>query len=261
MRTFRFYKDSTPLTSPLRHPRLATEQIAKLPIIQSVRRLVHLLVALGSPWVSVAAPAADYTRLAPEKFGALPRLAERIELGNYDRALLAAAIFHETNRVRRAHDRKPLRFDPRLDEAADLQAGMAAMSGQYDHSNPLLGRETVSARARESGLPDGLVAENVASTPLLEIDEERGVNIQRNGEERLFRDVVTGKPLPARTYGDLARVVVRQWMDSPRHRANILNRDLRYLGCSVRHAKNPQGLDLLISVQVFHSAAGGLSNH
>jgi uncharacterized protein YkwD len=207
------------------------------------------------------APGADYARLAPEKFAELPRLGERIELGNYDRALLAAAIFQETNRERRAHGRKPFKNDPRLDEAADLQAGMCAMSGQYDHSNPLHGRETVSSRAKVAGLPDGLVAENVASTPLLEVDLERGVSIQRNGEERLFRDPVSGKPLPVRTYGDLARVVVHQWMNSPRHRANILSRDLRHLGCSVRHAKNPQGLDLIISVQVFHSAAGGFSNY
>jgi len=202
---------------------------------------------------------AAYAQMAPEKFAALPALRRPIDLADCDRALLAAAVFHETNRVRKEHGFRPLRHDPRLDEAADLQAGMAAMSGRYDHSNPLRGRETVADRAREAGLPEGLVAENVATTPALELDPELGVSIQHHGNERIFRDPRTGRPPPPRTYASLARQVVAQWMDSPRHRANILNRELRALGCSVRHTKAASGLDLLVSVQVFHTPVGGLT--
>ena len=200
-----------------------------------------------------------YARMTPERFAALPVLQESIDLADYDRSLLAAAIYHETNRVRKEHGCRPLRHDPRLDEAADLQAGMAAMSGRYDHSNPLRGRETASDRAREAGLPEGVVAENIASTPALEIDPELGVSIQHHGNERIFRDPRTGRPPPAHTYASLARQVVAQWMGSPGHRANILNRELRVLGCSVRHTKAASGLDLLISVQVFHTPLGSLT--
>jgi hypothetical protein len=68
-----------------------------------------------------------YARMAPEKFAELPRLAERIELGNYDRALLAAAIFHETNRVRRAHDRKP----PDLIRALESEGGRTRLRENF----------------------------------------------------------------------------------------------------------------------------------
>ncbi|HTO03641.1 MAG TPA: hypothetical protein VL069_08065 [Opitutus sp.] len=45
-------------------------------------------------------------------------------------------------------------------------------------------------------------------------------------------------------------------MNSPSHRANLVNPNFRYVGCSNRPSKSISGLDLLTSVQVFFTPAG-----
>jgi uncharacterized protein YkwD len=214
------------------------------------RILIFLVLTLANSGWLMGNP---YARMEPDEFAALPELAACIDPDRSDRALLGAAIFHETNRVRRELGLPAFKPNRRLDDAADLQAGMAAASGRYDHSNPILGRESVASRAREAGLGEGAVAENVATTPLVDVGEEENVLIQREGDRRIFRNPTTGKELPVRSYAGYAGEVVKQWMNSPRHRANIVSRKYRSLGCSVRFGRLPNGADLLVSVQVFHS--------
>jgi len=219
-------------------------------------RRISVLCALtlaNAGWLS----GNPHARMEPDKFTALPELTARIDPNQPDRALLGAAIFHETNRVRRELGLPVLRPNRRIDDAADLQAGMAAATGRYDHSNPIHGRESVADRAREAGLAEGVVAENVATTPLLEIDENTEVSIRDLEQKKVFLDPVTRKEFPPRTYGGFARTVVEQWMNSPRHRANIVSREYRALGCSVRFGRMPNGVDLLVSVQVFHAPLSG----
>jgi uncharacterized protein YkwD len=46
-------------------------------------------------------------------------------------------------------------------------------------------------------------------------------------------------------------IVVRAWMESPGHRANITDAALAYLGCSVQPTTSLSGVDQLFCVQVF----------
>jgi uncharacterized protein YkwD len=43
-----------------------------------------------------------------------------------------------------------------------------------------------------------------------------------------------GSPEPAFTYGTYAAFLVEKWMNSPGHRANLLNPEFTYLGCAAR---------------------------
>jgi uncharacterized protein YkwD len=95
--------------------------------------------------------------------------------------------------------------------AADGQAAMLALRIHSGHDNPLANHGDPSARVEQTGLAAGVVAENV---PTL------GVRNRESGR--------------AYTYRELAVVIVQAWMDSPGHRANLLDPALHYLGCGTR---------------------------
>jgi uncharacterized protein YkwD len=84
------------------------------------------------------------------------------------------------------------------------------------------------------------MAENIAQHDILGGSEDRYCfEIPRNNKDYVFLNCETKKPLPMRTYAELARSVVNGWMNSPHHRQNILNPRLKFLACSGRISKNP----------------------
>ena len=89
------------------------------------------------PAARAAEPAPNWQRLSPEKFRQLPEVNARIDFARYNRALMAAAIFHETNRARRQLRMRAFQHLPGLDEAADIQAGMGSFTLEVSHRNPI----------------------------------------------------------------------------------------------------------------------------
>ncbi|HTL69134.1 MAG TPA: CAP domain-containing protein [Lacunisphaera sp.] len=209
------------------------------------------LVAVLAP-AAHAVPPGRGQELSDRAFSRIKGLRAPLTLPTYDAALMAAAIFHETNRVRREAGLPAFRPMRKLDEAADLQAGIGAVLPGVDHHNPLPGLGDVADRVHSVGLEYAMVAENIALTPTLDatgLGEE--LRFEGNGAGRRFFDAKSGRPLVPLDYGAFAAVVVRQWMNSPEHRANILNPQLHYLGCSACWRREFSGLDALYSVQVF----------
>jgi uncharacterized protein YkwD len=222
-------------------------------------RLSLLCLLLTPPNASVAAVGPEWQQMPPEKFRQLPEVNAQIDFANYDRRLMAAAIFHETNRVRVLMGREKFQYLPKLDEAADLQAGTGAMlASDISHHNPFSPLATIKDRVHAVGLDFQLVAENIALTMALDGDQTgTGVGVREVGQQSEFFDPRTGRRLEPLTYAAFAKVVVEQWMKSPGHRANILNRELRCLGCSARWHKDYFGVDQLYSVQVFFTPEPG----
>jgi uncharacterized protein YkwD len=138
----------------------------------------------------------------------------------------AAALLAETNRVRRLHGVYRLRARPELGAAADDQAAFMALTLTAQHGSPVLGQRTVHERVRRHGLVPGVLAENVAYVSL--------------GDE--FR---------AETASEIAAVLVRQWMSSPSHRANLLSRQYTEFGGAVRFGRTPSRVWRVFGVQVF----------
>ena len=76
--------------------------------------------------------------MSPAKIAKLPEVNTRIDFAHYDRDLMAAAIFHETNRTRVKLGLKPFLHLPKLDDAADLQASTGALlAPRVSHHNPV----------------------------------------------------------------------------------------------------------------------------
>jgi uncharacterized protein YkwD len=170
-----------------------------------------------------------------------PAADQVMSLDNFDHALLSRAILWETNRVRIGHELPPLATSAALDAAADEQATYTALSLMAGHANPIPGEHDAGDRTLRQGLHPKRVAENAIMMPAH----------RPPGEER--RNY---------TYGEYATFLLEGWMNSPDHRANILDPRFTYLGCAARPGRGFGSRDQRIfAVQVFflpESGAGPL---
>lgn len=213
-----------------------------------------LCLLLGVASLVDATEKCNLTRLPPAEFARLPEVNARIDLENYDRDLLAAAIFHETNRWRAQLGLPPFRHLPELDQAADMQVTFGSLMPELGHTNMLPSQARPLDRVLTTGLRPGKVAENVALTPVFDTGGETSFEVRGEGLERKFIDPATGRELRPHTYATLAARMLVQWMGSPGHRANIADRTLRCLGCSARSKRNLNGTHSLFAVQAFFTA-------
>lgn len=190
--------------------------------------------------------------MPPAKFALLPALDQRIDAGPFDRALLAAAIFHETNRVRLTQKLRALQPLPQLDRAADVQADVGVVLRLPSHENPFPSIATPMDRVKFVGRTPGFVAENIARLPAYDIDNTDGVaGVKDDGQQRTVVNRRTGEELVPATYRAMAVRLVEAWMKSPHHRANIVSPLARHLGCSARATKGDANVDMIFAVQVF----------
>jgi uncharacterized protein YkwD len=213
---------------------------------------VFLCAGLAGP-----AWAEDFTAMSPAQFALLPALGRRIDSGPFDRALLAAAIFHETNRVRLVLKLRALKPLPQLERAADLQADVGVVLRLPSHENPFPSIATPIDRVKFVGLQPGFVAENIARLPAYDFDNAGGeAGVKTVGQQRTIINLRTGEELVSATYRAMAARLVEAWMKSPGHRANIVSPLAQYLGCSARATQGDQGADMIFAVQVFFAPRG-----
>jgi uncharacterized protein YkwD len=204
--------------------------------------------------------ATEYVRLSAAQFARLPELAAPLDPATLDRALLARAIFHESNRVRQQLGLPRFKPSAPADAAAEMQALMGVLRGQPGHDNPRPELAHPADRIRRAGIEPEFSAENIARSPMLQVGPsgEWGV-IKREGR-RVFVDPPTGEELPWHTYASFARDLVRRWMDSPRHRANLTSPQLELLGCAVGPVRDVLGADMIVSIQVFATPEKSIRN-
>lgn len=195
----------------------------------------------------------DFDKLSPTQFAARPEMKVMLDSDHLDLARLAAAIFHETNRVRRELGLPRFRQLVALDTAADLQANSNALAQSASHYNlaPILA--TPFDRVLHVGLNPQQVGENAAFFPLLDIDPSHGIQESQKENKRVSLDAETGRELQPHTYASFAAALVKAWMNSPEHRANLVNPKYRYVGCSGRPAKTLHRIEMVACVQVFYT--------
>jgi len=166
--------------------------------------------------------------------GAADPALQLISLADFDHARLARAIFDETNRVRAAQGVSPLAPSPALDGAADEQASYMALMLSMQHANPIPGERNVAERVAHAGLDASRVGENLIMMPA-----------QRPA----------GSAQPNYSYAAFASFLVDKWMNSPAHRAAMLDPGFTHLGCAARlaHGVRP-GDNRVFATQVFLQA-------
>jgi uncharacterized protein YkwD len=156
---------------------------------------------------------------------------------------LSAAILAETNRERIARGLHPLKQDMRLVRAADGHTKFLVLAGGLRHHSFLPGRETVEARVRAEGLRASALSENLALLPI----RSPAVREPAEGGEV---EVMDGEETDLRVE-KIAEKFVRAWLDSPRHRANLLSPNFTHLGSAVQTGVGPAAVTHLYSTQVF----------
>lgn len=144
-----------------------------------------------------------------------PALDTVMSLGDFDDALLARAIFEESNRVRAAYGSPPLGHLDALDAAADQQATYLALSLSVGHSNPFPRERNVLERVNHEGLDPASVGENAIMMPATRPPES---------------------PEGSYTYAAYAAFLLEEWMNSPEHRETLLALRFTRLGCAARLA-------------------------
>lgn len=156
--------------------------------------------------------AEDYVRFTPATFRLHPRVLRVMDRGALDHALLNAALFFATNAVRAKH-KLPL-FQPSraLTVSAFGHSRDMTLQDFFSHQNPKdATKRTPWQRMEMQGVTGGHRAENIAMLTV-------------NGM----------------TYLACADAIVKMWMNSPGHRANILNRNLTFLGCGAHGCRCPK---------------------
>lgn len=216
-------------------------------------RCLGLMLTLGT---ALAVHGKDYSKLTGANFALLAELHEPIEVASLDRTLLARAIFHESNRVRREHNLPRFRPARLADVAAETQASFCGFRGEIGHDNPLPGLATPLDRIQRAGLKVALVAENISLGPNFAVAPNGEFGVVSRGGRRYFVDPRTGEEVKWHTYETFARWVVQAWMDSPPHRVNLMNPQFELLGCAVWPARSRTGADLIVSTQVFATEPG-----
>jgi len=180
-------------------------------------------------------PLALFSVLLTAAFGGAPvaehAKADRVvAVADFDAALLAREIFDASNAVRLREGLAPFSPEPRLAAAASDQAATLAMRVHSGHTSPILGHGDPAARVDKAGLGPGNVAENAATMDVRKPDQ--------SGDY---------------TYSELAGAIVQAWMDSPGHRANLLDPALHFLGCGTRIAWMLRGEAVVYAIQDFYT--------
>jgi uncharacterized protein YkwD len=197
--------------------------------------------------------AADWPTMTPGEFAGRPEVQARVNFAEFDADLMGAAIFHETNRVRRELGLAPFAHLAKLDAAGDLKAAIGVVQGELVHENPLPLTATPADRVKAVGVAYRQVAENIARLTLFDLPAgttQVGVR-ERNGRTEYYH-LDTKRAVELRSYAGFAESVVRSWMNSPGHRANIVNPALTALGCAARPCRSPLNQqEQIYAVQVF----------
>ncbi len=190
--------------------------------------------------------------LSYQDFLTIKKVNEQIDFSSINYPLLHAAIFYETNQERITAGFSELKFHQSLESAAYGHALDMRTYDFFSHSSVVAGKESVGDRARLAGFNWTRVGENIAisfgidykaSTPVYTPDQNGGY----------FSYEYKGNPILPHTYISFAKAVVNQWMNSPGHKANILNINYNFLGIGAAHFKDEcfYSMDKFYGVQVF----------
>jgi len=176
-------------------------------------------------------------------FFGIANLQHKITKDFVDVDLLDAAVFWFTNVERKRFNLKQFQFYNKLRQTSLLHSEQMKRHNFFSHENAFDTRyKTLTDRINsvKDNSFDGFMSwgENISDYPIIEAGSFTIEN--RGGVIRLFS--TNGKELFPYSYYEYAKVVVDGWMNSPGHRANILNPDYEYLGCGcVKYEKQGNG--------------------
>ena len=161
-------------------------------------------------------------------------LKNRINLLNIDMHFLNAAVFHLTNIERSNADLPLFGFYDNLYKSAVLHSESMIEYDYFDHVNRIQKKwRTPKDRILYFDSSYRYLAENILENNLLEYEGDIiKYRTEKNSDETLLYLDLNGNEIKYGSYLYIAKRLVLQWMNSPPHRANILDDNMHLLGCS-----------------------------
>ncbi len=191
-----------------------------------------ILLLLALPFVTFSQSAWNdkmYQEYDYKSFKKLPAAAKTIDFKNIDYPLLHAALFYATNEQRAKHKVATGRHSPVCEKAAYGHSVDMVRGDFFSHTSKIKNKKTVMDRMKLAGYKTGGVAENIAITFALQYEAGKPVYTPSQNDG-YFSYTYKGEPIQNHTYLSIAKAALVQWMNSPGHRANILE-GFAYFGC------------------------------
>lgn len=158
-----------------------------------------------------------------------PDFKQEITPQNFDPERLSAAIYFATNEIRAKKRLGILPYNPKLAKAARMHSDQMAKKGFFSHTNRKNKKlREPDDRAKASGIKNPKLAENIIEGFLIRYTS--GEKVVAAGEGKFKRQGST-KYIPPHTYLSLTGTLLKNWMKSPGHKANILSKNAVELGC------------------------------
>lgn len=203
-----------------------------------MKRHMTKLVALTMGALTLTAASAEARCARP----AIAGTEAQVPTGRINQDLLAAAILIEVNYERCRKGLRALQSEPRLTRTAAGHSKWMARSAKLSHK----GSNTLKQRLKRSGVKFRTGAENIGMVHYYQID---GVTFLTRGSCQFTTR--SGQPLPPHSYASLARTAVGYWMQSTKHRDNILNRQVKFLGTGASYNSRAEYCGTLYLTQNF----------
>lgn len=164
--------------------------------------------------------------------------------------VLAASILAYTNQARCKAGRSALKSDKALIKMAQVHSKWMAGAQKMSHKSTVRGWKTLGDRLKKARAKFRVTAaENIGTTSYLAFP--RGVQFKIVNAAKCQYKYNNGKPIPAHTYDSLAKEIVGLWMASPKHKANIMIKQVDRHGATVRYDPKAQQCGKFYATQVF----------
>lgn len=158
---------------------------------------------------------------------------QELPLDSFDYALLDALLFHLTN-LERAKAHLPLYIhNEQLQKAAQWHSTNMVKKDFYGHEDKTTrDSKTYINRISKFGEPFPVMSENILYTNIYNTTPEVVYYSKKVKGKTVFYNSKTNQEIKICTYAELAKKLVKQWMDSKHHKENILKKEHKYLGVS-----------------------------
>ncbi len=164
-----------------------------------------------------------------QKASADPSLRSKVDPLSLEEAANEVAMLEELNRIRQKNGLRSLQTDPKMDAVARRHSQEMDALNYFAHESPVEKNETLRKRLAGGGVQYTSASENLAKFPY-----KLGSNVVIAGtNERTAQDPI-----------ELAQDMMVGYMESPGHKAHILDPEMRYVGIGTvigkHYARNTQ---------------------
>lgn len=191
----------------------------------------------------------DYYSTNSKSFFEKGYVNDTAKLESLNVSLLQAAIFHATNLER--SKKRQFKYDKNLEKGAVFHSLEMLTNNFFSHTNRKNKKyKTPALRAKKHKAKFAVVGENILDEIALNYTDNSLYDAKLTNSKYVYYDDKTGHKILELTYKNLAEKIVKSWMHSPGHKANILDKEYSHLGIGVAIVVDPYAKDDLPSVIV-----------